>query len=296
MIQKVNGDQAVVFWESHKCPRADVHSAFDAEGLGGLLPKVDKFAALKATAVHLVDQYGVRAGGRVEYNGLGNACGIEVRRFIRGEKMNDLPFLFSIGVVEDELDPSIHTVEVLKVDSICCSEIASDEAKVNLQATQHWRSQLDFITANDLTNAIAAMVKQLHGTMLRKSGVVWHMPEDGVDVYERIATALRKHDVQMHSLRFDPVVNDALIKHVVSTIEDQYTSMFGEMINEANDLRTRGGKPRQNGQQTRLDTLIEADSHLQAHKGLIGKLFVKLSKLGQAAKQAIGAEAINVFR
>lgn len=299
MIKRIDSDMVVLFWESHKAPRSAVCPAFEAEGMESLLPVVDHYAALKATIQHTVDTYGIKAGGKVDYNGLShdrNAVGVEARRLIKGAKRNELPFLFSMGAVRDSVDESRVTIEVLECDVNLCPEVARNRVQIEREATQHWLDQCEYITANDLTNAITAMVKKCRGFLLRNGGILWYIPEDMTGPYERIAAALAPHGVNMQALYWNPKVNKSLLAHVCNQLEQRSMAVFQGMIDEAQDMANRNAKPRANGQKTRLDELIETEATIQHNKSLLGKAFVKLCKAAQAAKEAIGAEAIRAFQ
>lgn len=298
MIQRISSDKVMIFWNSCKVPRAPVEEAFGNEGLESVLPKVDHFAALKCTTQGIVEGYGIKAGGKVDYNSLShdrNAVGVEARRLIKGSKKNDLPFLFSLGAVRDLLDESRVTIEVLEVDPVLCPEIAQNKVRVEQLATQHWLEQCNYMTANDVTNAITAMVRKCAGFLLRDGGILWHMPEDRIGPYERIAAALSPYGVNMQAAYWNPVVNKALLTHVCTELKRRAMAVFQGLIDEAMDMKSRDVKPRSNGQQTRLEQWIEAEALIQHNKELLGDAFVDLCKAAQAAKEAIGAEAIRAF-
>lgn len=300
MIRRISSDMVVVFWTSHKCPRPAAHDAFKAEGFESLLPPIDFYAAIKDTAQYITDSYGVKSTGKVEFRGLShdrNAVGVEARRLIKGAKKNTLPFLFSVGAVSsDDDDISKVTVEVLECDPSSCPEIATHKPRIESLATSHFHNQCAFITANDLTNAITAMIKASRGFLLRDGGILWYLPEDMTGPYERIAEALQPYGVNMQALRFDPVVNDGLVSHVCEELERRSMAVFQGLIDEAMEMQARGAKPRANGQQSRLDLWIETEAMVQHNKHLLGKAFIKLSKAAQAAKEAIGAEAVKAFQ
>lgn len=300
MIRRISSDMVVVFWNSRQCPRPVAHAAFDAEGLASLLPPIDFYAAIKDTAQQITDTYGVKSMGKVEFRGLShdrNAVGVEARRLIKGAKKNTLPFLFSVGAVSsDDDDISKVTVEVLDCDPTACPEVAKNKQTIERMATSHFHNQCAFVTANDMTNAITAMIKASRGFLLRDGGILWYLPEDMMGPYERIAAALEPYAVKMQTLRFDPIVNDGLVSHVCEELERRSMAVFQGLIDEALEMQARGAKPRANGQQSRLDLWIETEATIQHNKHLLGKAFVTLSKAAQAAKEAIGAEAVKAFQ
>jgi hypothetical protein len=100
----------------------------------------------------------------------------------------------------------------------------------------------------------------------------------------------------MQALYWNPVVNSGLLQHVCLELDRRSMAVFQGLIDEAADMQQRGTKPRANGQRSRLEELIDAESLIQHNKELLGKSFVKLCKAAQAAKEAIGAEAIRAFQ
>lgn len=296
MAKALSSDHLIVFWGSKRVPREAAEKAFDAVGMANLLPPVDHYAALHRAAADTVDAHGVSKAGRVKYmalSGRANSVGCEVRRFLPGSTRNDLPFLFSLGVMRQQ-DKS-YAVEVLEVDATACPEVAKQKRKIEQQADAYWREACTFVSANDLTNAITGLVKSSHGFLLRDEGVVWYMPADSVGAYDTVAAKLQEHGVVMQTVRFNPTVNDELIKHVCGELERRSIAVFNGQIEEAEDMRQRGAKPRSNGQQTRLEQWIAAEETMQHNKSLLGKAFARVAKAAQVAREKIGAEALRAF-
>jgi hypothetical protein len=296
MTKQLTSDHLIVFWGSKRVPRGVAEKAFDTVGMTHLLPKVDHYGALHRAAGEIVASHGEADWGKVKYMGLAgrsDAVGCEVRRFIVGETRNDLPFLFSLGVLRQ--NDGSYAVEILDIESKSCPTIAKHRNSINQLADACWREQCEFVSANDLTNAISGLVKASHGFLLRDEGVVWYMPTDSVTAYETVASALSGHGVVMQTVRFQPVVNRELITHVCGELERRSMAVFNGMIEDAEDMRQRGAKPRSNGQQTRLEQWIAAEETMQANKSLLGKAFTRVAKAAQVAREKIGAEALKAF-
>lgn len=296
MTKTLGSEHLIVFWGSKRVPRGVAEAAFDSVGMANLLPPADHYAALHKAASDIVDAYGVSKRGKVKYMGLSghaNAVGVEVRRFIKGATRNELPFLFSMGVLKQK-DGS-YAVEVLDCDSSECPEVKARQSVIENQADRYWREACGFIAANDLTQAITGLVKASHGFLLRDEGVVWYMPSDMIGDYEKVASALGEHGVVMQTVRFNPTVNDDLIKHVCGELERRSMAVFAGQIEEAENMRQRGAKPRSNGQQTRLEQWIAAEETMQHNKTLLGKAFTRVAKAAQVAREKIGAEALKAF-
>jgi hypothetical protein len=296
MAKSLSSDHLIVFWGSKRVPRKVAEDAFDAVGMANLIPSVDHYAALHKAAADVVDAHGVADGGRVKFMGLSGhagAVGVEVRRFVKGATRNDLPFLFSMGVLRQSDDH--YAVEVLDCDKAECPAVYKNRKQIEMQADRYWRDACGFVGANDLTNAITGLVKASHGFLLRDEGVVLYMPADMIGAYDTVAAKLQEHGVVMQTVRFNPTVNDELIQHVCGELERRSLAVFNGQIEEAEDMRQRGAKPRSNGQQSRLEQWIAAEETMQHNKTLLGKAFARVAKAAQVAREKIGAEALKAF-
>jgi len=296
MAKQLTSDHMIVFWGSKRVPRGVAEKAFATVGMENLLPKVDHYGALHRAAGDIVESHGEKDWGRVKFMGLAgrsDAVGCEVRQFISGQTRNELPFLFSLGVLRQ--NDGSYAVEVLDIEGKSCPTIARNRRAIERLADQRWREQCEFVSANDLTNAITGVVKACNGFLLRDEGVVWYMPVENSAHYNNVAAALHEHGVVMQTVRFQPVVNRELITHVCGELERRSMAVFNGMIEDAEDMRQRGAKPRSNGQQTRLEQWIAAEETMQTNKSLLGKAFARVAKAAQVAREKIGAEALKAF-
>lgn len=296
MAKSLGSEHVIVFWGSKRVLRDVAEAAFDKVGMANLLPTVDHYAALQKSAADIVTAYNVGEGEKVKPFGLSgraDAVGVELRRFVRGKTRNDLPFLFSMGVCKQP-DGSF-AVEILDVDSTACPEIHKHRARIEKQADRYWREACSFLSANDLTNAITGLVKASHGFLLRDEGVVWYLPEDKLTAYDTVAECLRDHGVVMQTVRFNPTVNNSLIKHVSDELTRRSMAVFNGQIEEADDMQHRGAKARSNGQQTRLEQWVSAYETLEHNKALLGKGFSHIAKAAAYAKEKIGSVALSAF-
>ena len=127
MAKQLGSDHLIVFWSSKRVPRPNAEKAFDSVGMANLLPKVDHYGALHRAAASIVATYGGNEWGRVKFMGLAgkaDAVGCEVREFIPGATRNELPFLFSLGVLRQS-DES-YAVEILDMDKTRCPQIVKN--------------------------------------------------------------------------------------------------------------------------------------------------------------------------
>lgn len=296
MARTIDSNHAIVFWSSARILRSAAEKAFAKVGKENLVPKADHFNALKRAVDHVVAANNVAEDGPVKAYGLAghsNAVGVEARRFVRGERRNDLPFLFSLGAMRQS-DGS-YRVTMLDVNGKEVPKVASNQAKIERQADQYWRQECDYLTANDLTQAITGLVKDSAGFLLRDEGVVWAMPIHMIEAYESVADSLDKYGVKMTVAVCPPKVNTRLVQHMSDELVKRSLAVFNGMIEDMDDLNDRGGKPRSNGQQTRLEQWIAAEETLQQNKSLLGAAFKHIAKAARVAREKIGEVALEAF-
>lgn len=300
MNRSVSSDGAIIFWTAAQISRQVAHDAFDAEGCAHLLPKPDLMASMYQTARQVVDAVGVHANGvQLRYFPLATekqgSVGVEIRQVVKGKSRNDYPFLFSLGVTAEE-DGTDQRVEVLDCDSRACPDVAAHRRNVEMAATAVWSQAVQQVTANDLTNAIVALVKRQHGVLMRSSGGVYYVTEDKLGPYIRVSDALGKQGVALSWAQFSPTLNDKLLEQVAKAVNDAVSEGAMDIIQETADLTARSAKPRSNGQRTRLQKLVELEAMADHMKQSLGEPFVNACKLLQQAREAIGAEGINMMR
>ena len=298
MNKKVSQEGGLWFWTASRIRRDIATPAFDAEGVAHLLPKVDHMAAIEYVARQVVDTCGLHEQGKMRFFPLAaekDAVAVEVRRLAKGKSRNQLPFLFSLGVTVDDQGGS-QAVEVLECDHHECPDVSANQSLVEQAVTNVWADACDYLTANDLTQALVALAKRQHGVLMRDGGGVYFVTADKCEPYVNISQALAPHGPALHMVEFDPVVNATLIEQVCTSVRQTLDQTADELISEAADLKNRNAKPRQNGQRTRLQRLIEAEQLAEHMKKSFGVAFTSSCKALQQAREAIGAEGIRMMR
>jgi hypothetical protein len=300
MIARVDQDLAIVWWESHQVPRQECQDVFDKLGYGRHVPKPDIQAACYAAAQDLVERYSIKAGGRlVKYFPLavnnGDCYGYEVRRYKKGQKKNDLPFLFSIGVYEDATGN--RWIEVRDCDPNLCPQISNDAKAAGDRATEKWKSHLATVTATDLTQAIGAMLKENAGLMRRKGGIVWTIPKKHLADYLAIAQELQPHGVEMTGGAFsvDDTANSDLVESTVNHVSHHLKDVLAGLIEGCKSRKDAGIKSRSNGRNSRMEEWTQCSKVLEHYRGLLGPLVEELDEALESAKCALADEAMREF-
>jgi hypothetical protein len=297
MNKTVVADGGLWLWTSHRVSRDVVVRAFDKHGLAHLIPQADKMAAIQEAAKQICDACGLHEGGRIRpfpLSGDKDAVAVEIRRLIKGRSRNVLPFLFSLGVYVN--NDGTHEVKVLECDAHECAEVDGNKGYVEQAATQLYREACDFLTANDLTQAVVALAKRQHGVLMRDGGGVYAVTADKCEEYEQIAQDLAPHGPSLVLLKWDPSMNPGMIGDMCQRAQKFMDETASDLLQEVTDLHSRGAKPRSNGQQTRLARLIEAEQLAEHLKKSFGVAFTSSCKALQTARQAIGEAGIAMMR
>ena len=284
----ITSEHAIVFWNSARVDRSLAHTAFDAAGYMHAVPKPDYTAAIRRTATSLVKQIG--GEGTVKtfpLSGREQEVGVEVRRFVKGAKRNDLPFVFSLGVTEQ------HEVVILDVEP--GHSIDTHREKMTELANELWRDAIHSIEAADLTEALSVLIQNNYGFLLRDGGGVWYLPTDNIQPYETVAKHLASAGVRLSAVRFSPVVNDALLDTVGHELMRRAQAVVDGTIDEVAEAVAAGKRIRPNGKATRLDTILEAEQMVAHNATLIGAWGEKFRQACEVARHRIAEAALGAF-
>jgi hypothetical protein len=302
MTTKVSTDGCYWFWTARRVKRDVAVAAFDKHGVAHLVPRVDHMAAIQEAAKRVADACGLHEAGRIRLFPLAgdkDAVAVEVRRLVKGKSRNQLPFLFSLGVVEGgggRHGDGTYSCSVLECDHHECSEVSNNKQDVEAAATQVWDEACTYLTANDLTQALVALAKRQHGVLMRDGGGIYAVTMDKCAPYERIAADLAPHGPQLVLTKWDPEANQHTVDAVCGRAREQLDQTAADLIAEVADLQGRGAKSRSNGQRTRMQRLIEAEQMAEHLKKSFGAAFTQSCKALQQAREAIGAEGVRMMR
>jgi len=327
--KQMNQEQSLVFFSSCRVSTADAQSAFWFVGEQDCVPIASPQDSIRRTATELVRLLSLKTYSPVKIFSLsGDASGkvgIECRQFVKGASRNDLPFMFSLGVTEEQIVDAdknlVHTkrsVVLRDVDitnenmrpifedrTAYSSGIKTDYSGKSIddrkqlfveKANKVFNSENNYITANQLTHCIQHLIRKHKGFRVVNEGGNWYMPADGMNDYRIIASKLGKVGAKLHEINFDPVVNDGLMRHVADSLEKQTEQLVDDIKTHYADLQSNGKSSRANGRETTLRKLVEANDRLEANKALVkDRIFKSLTKSLKAVESAISEEAFEVL-
>lgn len=300
MIASIDQDFAIVWWESHVVPRKACQDIFDKLNYGECVPKPDIQAACQASARELVNVFGLKQGYKtIRFFPLavnnGDCYGIEARLCKKGLKQNQMPFLFSVGVVED--NKGNRWLDILDVDAKAAKDIAKDMKAASKIATKVWEEQLETVTATDLTAAINLMLKQNAGVMRRKGGIVWTIPKKHLADYLSVGKQLQQYGVELTGGAFsvDDTANDSLVKQTTSHISHHLQDVLAGLIEGCDRRKKSGTKSRANGRNSRMEEWQQCAKILGEYRELLGPLVEELDEALESAKCSLADEAMAEF-
>ena len=336
---KANQDQHLIFWDAKKTLIDDARKVFaSVKHVDGkttfedCVPEASPQDSIKRAATELVKSLELNDKPVRFFPLTGDdsgKVGIECRQFIRGQKRNELPFMFSLGIVEDEeivgLDGTQTSrsatkgskttvnsnVQVKKTMRVVIRDLDTANKNMSMyfdatnvvkmkqlkkifcsKAQNFFDEQVLWITANQLTHCIHAYIREWGGFRLVSSGANWFLPAEGMVGYRKIADGL---GANLHELTFDPLVNDGLMQHVANELEEQTKQMCEEIQSHYSALEEGGKASRANGRMSHLQELVEANDRLEANRELVTtRIYDALTASIKATEAAIGEEAFEL--
>ena len=293
----ISSDHMLLLWSCKRVNRKVATEAFEAVDMKDLIPKVDHFAALLRASKIVCNVFGIRC--KLKFFALpggADTVGCEVREFQPGATRNKLPFLFSLGAVCQS--DNTYKVEVLEsgstVQSVAHMQPA-DWVKLADNANDIWVEACREIETNDLTQAITALVKRCHGFLAKDEGHLWAMPIANSEKYLSVGKALLPTGTKMHTIVFDPVLNNEFMQEMCDQLDKRSMDVFSGLAMQADAMSGSGAISRANGRQTRLDAWLLTVATLEANKQLLGKSFARLAKAAREAKAKLGEAGIAIF-
>ena len=171
----------------------------------------------------------------------------------------------------------------------------ADWTKLADNANDIWVEACREIETNDLTQAITALVKSCHGFLVKDEGHLWAMPIATSEKYLSVGKALLPTGTKMHTIVFDPVLNNEFMEEMCGQLDKRSMDVFNGLAMQADAMSSSGAISRANGRQTRLDAWMLTAATLEANKQLLGKSFARLAKAAREAKVKLGEAGIAIF-
>lgn len=293
MIRSISSDAVLALWESTRCSRAVVEKAFDDVGCLTYIPPLDRYDCAREAAKAAVRECELHIpGSTIKYEALGGGkCALEVVRKVKGEERNQWPHLFSLALTRSDKRPD-------RLEIISCSEDAGpihdnmDEAEDIINDCYHEATAT--ISAKDLTESLVKLIRtECRAVGMKSSGGTYFMAESRADPYLSIADELNKHGPELVICKITLADNPTMVKQALSSVNNQIKAGLDRMLDKAADLKSRGGRTRSNGNQSRVDEISHYIGLVKTYRKLLGHPMKEAIKAIRQAQAELGLEAIR---
>lgn len=295
MIRKtLSSDGVCVSWDSAKAERAVVRAAFKAEGHDSLVPLFDPIECLKRVVFDIVDQSKLKVRGQpIEPKQLQrDVIGVTAVREIKGDKRNTYKSLFSIGCEGSNEDD--FTVRFFDVDPVEAPQIAQNYSQLERVARDLWMLHKTFIPAKDLTEALRRLVFRFKGTMIKRTGGWYFLPEEFLPEFDKVVQPIESSDteLQVTTLAGDLQANPRFLKRVFEGLEQEIMYHTQKMQDEVAELAGNSKKMRRNGIERRLKDICDWTDKVEYYEKLLGTAMPTLRQAIEDSKYAIGVHGL----
>ena len=282
-------DGVWVWWEPGRMGVVDLHFALHKAGLSHLTPKASTIPhALKEAVTRFINGAKIKKYGcPIEVEPLRQSVkGVEAKRIVRGQEQNDHVHVMSAVVTTND------EVEIVSFDpsELPFMGVANHKQLVQDQLTKTFKDLLNYYPTAMVSTCLSKCIIALGGTLCRKTGGVFFLPEDAAAKFEVLATEFdRSSEAKIITTRFALRPGDRSYELVLSSLKEEVGSMLKEIEENLNEMT---GKARESGQATRRRTLDELNEKISRYESLMGVLMPDLHQAVASVREAVDYKSV----
>lgn len=281
-------DGMFVWFEPGPIRVDDLRGALTAAGCVQLMPKASTIpSALRETLSGFIEAARIKVrGSPVQINPLREDIkGFEAVKQNRGDTENFHDFVISI--VEDK-----GQVKIAKYNPQHVPQAAIIRDQLEAKMTEVFQAQLDWIPTSMATSTLARTVLALGGTLCRRTGGVYFLPEHSATKFEPLADAVdaAAGKLEVTITKFPLKPGERSYKLVLESIRGEIASGLIEIEQALADLGDR--KPRSDGQASRLNALDAMKAKLTQYESLLGVTMQDMHDAVEKVKAAVAARNV----
>lgn len=293
MIQKsiaVDGsgkDSAMVFWDPSEVPIPTFTAALQKVGKDSLLPKTSVMAhALKEAFTAFIDRAGIKERGRPvkPFPLSADVTGYDFRQINPGNEDVDPVFVASVV-----LDANSH-VRVPKHNSSLLPVLDTKKAAIEAAVQKVFTQRCGVFPATFVSTSLQNLVRSLGGIAIKRTGGVFFVPGQGVEVYEELGEELKNTGLGMTTTRFPLVPTQSSYAAVMRSVKQVAKDRMLAVEKSIHELGT-SKKQRSNGKESRLKECEEVLQLLKDYEEILGVEFKESKEIVAKVQQAIHAHA-----
>lgn len=282
-------DGMFVWWEPGQVLVKDLIDALDKAGCIHLAPKGSTaMSALKETLSGFVEAAKIKVRGNpVVISPLReDVKGYEAVKQDRGDTENFHDFVMSVVI-----DDATNTVKIAKHNPTYVPQAEVIKDQIEETMTRVYHDRLDWYPTAMVSACFARVIEHMGGTLCRKTGGVYFLPEDAgkfVEFADAVDAVSGKASITITKFPLKP--GERSYELVLRSIRKEINDALVEI---EDDLRGLGSsKQRSNGQATRLASLDAMKAKVTKYEALLGVTMKDLHEAVGKVKEAVAAHTV----
>lgn len=283
-------DGMFVWWEPGQILVTELVDALDKAKCVHLAPKGSTVpAALKETLTGFIEAAKIKVrGSPIDINPLREDIkGFEAVKQDRGDTENFHDFVMSVV-----FDDASGSVKIAKHNPTYVPQVEVIKDQIEETMTRVFHERLDWYPTTMVSSCISRVIEHLGGTLCRKTGGVYFLPEDATDRFIPFADAVDAADgkASITITRFPLKPGERSYELVLRSIRKEISEALA-VIEE--DLKNLGAnRQRANGQATRLAALDAMKAKVTKYEALLGVTMKDMHDAVEKVKAAVAAHNV----
>jgi hypothetical protein len=278
-----------VWWEPGPMLVEDLRSALGVAQCVHLMPKSSTVpAALKETLSAFIEAAKIKVrGSPVDINPLREDIkGFEAVKQDRGDDQNFHDFVMSVI-----LDEATNTVKIAKHNPQYVPQADLIKDQLEAKMTEVFHERLDWMPTSMVSGCLARVISHLGGILCRRAGGVYFLPDDAAGRFMPLADALDGSGggMSVTITKFNLKPGERSYELVLKSLRKEVNEALAD-IEEG--LKELGGKPKANGQATRMNTLDALKVKVTKYEALLGVTMQDTHEAVEKVKAAVAARNV----
>ena len=283
-------DGMFVWWEPGQILVTELVDALDKARCLHLAPQGSTTpAALKETLAAFIEASKIKVrGSPIDINPLREDIkGFEAVKQDRGDTENFHDFVMSVV-----LDEAEGKVKIAKHNPTYVPQVEVIKDQIEETMTRVFHQRLDWYPNAMVSSCFARVIEHLGGTLCRKTGGVYFLPEDATDRFVPFADAVDAADgkAAITITKFPLRPGERSYELVLKSIRKEISEALIEIEDGLRELGTN--KQRSNGQATRLAALDAMKAKVTKYEALLGVTMKDLHEAVSKVKEAVAAHSV----
>jgi len=279
-------DCCFVWWEPRAMRVADLRRALSNHGMVDLAPKASTIpAAMKEMMSGFIEASNLKVRGMpIEINPLRHDVkGFDAVRRFPGDVTNRFEHLISVL-----FDEGTNRIRIVSHNKAYFS-FGGNESIIENKMTEVFFQQLDWYPASMVSNCVSRVAQHMGGTLCRKAGGVWFLPQLAVNRFEPLADELEgcEGGVTITITKFDLKPGERSYRLVAESIKSE----INEALTQMEDTLKNIGRQRSNGVASRTTALEEMAEKIKRYESILGQPLNDLRSAVAKVQAAVDANA-----